>query len=483
MRRMMRTGFALLGLVVGAVGLVVVPAACSSSASSASSPAADAGPFVYRGAGCAYDVTIPDRLGFVDLALDDPASAGSAPVRPRIGLGGDVTSGAPGYADPSRSAAFTWQTADKVKAAKVRLGDSPDALTDVHAGYSWTTPPPDGFGGNEPETYMHEVHVCGLTAGKTYYYQVGGGTPEVWSATQSFTTVPSDGKVTVGVLGDARDKVEVWQLVQRRMRDAAVNLQLTTGDLVFVGSQESLYDSWLGAIWQDPGDSSRFITLGQQMMLMVAGNHEAEAARFYAAFAMPGDERYSSFDVLNTHFAMIDDQPIAEGTPDADAITTWLDADLGRAEQNRAKVPFLVVLHHRGLYTTSTHAKDADVLLTRKLLAPIYDKHQVDLVLNGHDHAFERSKPLRAGADPAGDPVVQAAGQGTLYVVNAGAGANGYGVGDAAFVEKSQTYGGSTPYSGLYGILTLEGRTLTFESHGLTAAGPDPVIDTFTLTR
>jgi predicted phosphodiesterase len=480
---MMRTGFALLGLVLGTVGLVVVPAACSSSPSS-SPTAADAGPFVYRGAGCAYDVTIPDRLGFVDLALDDPASAGSAPVRPRIGLGGDVTSGAPGYADPSRSAAFTWQTADKVKAAKVRLGDSPGALTDAHAGYSWTTPPPpDGFGAAEPETYMHEVHVCGLVPGRTYYYQVGGGSPEAWSATQSFTTVPADGKVTVGVLGDSRDKVEIWQLVQRRMRDAAVNLQLTTGDLVFIGDQESLYDSWLDAIWKDPGDPNRFVTLGQQMMLMIAGNHENEAARFYASFAMPGDERYSSVDVLNTHFVMIDDQPIGDGSPDADAITSWLDADLGRAEQNRAKVPFLVVLQHRGLYTTSYHSTDPDVILARKRLAPIYDKHQVDLVVNGHDHAFERTKPLRAGADPAGDPVVQAAGQGTLYLVNAGAGANAYAVGTAAFIEKSEAYGGSTPYSGLYSILTLEGRTLTVDSHGLTAAGPDPVIDTFTLTR
>ena len=54
---------------------------------------------------------------------------------------------------------------------------------------------------------MHQVDVCGLTPGTTYYYQVGGGAAggEIWSATQSFTTVPAAGDpITVGVYGDAR---------------------------------------------------------------------------------------------------------------------------------------------------------------------------------------------------------------------------------------------------------------------------------------
>src|SRR5262249_45916033 len=159
-------------------------------------------------------------------------------------------------------------------------------------GYVWTTPPPTaGAGVDEPPTHMHEVHVCGLTPGKTYYYQVGGGAPgaEVWSATQSFTTVPTGGKVTVGILGDARDKVDVWQLVHKRMKNAAVNLQLISGDIVDIGSFEHLYANWLDAIWKDPADATKFLTLGEQMFVPIAGNHENEAARFYGAFAIPGD--------------------------------------------------------------------------------------------------------------------------------------------------------------------------------------------------
>jgi hypothetical protein len=275
------------------------------------------------------------------------------------------------------------------------------------------------------------------------------------------------------------------------MRDAAVSLQLTSGDLVFVGTSESQYEAWLDAIWKEPADPSRFITLGQQMMLFVAGNHENEAARFYAQFAMPGEgpyaESFASFDVGNTHFVMVDDQPIAglEGSDQGQAILKWLDDDLGRADANREKTPFVVAINHRGLYTTSLHAQDGDVKVARKLLAPIYDRHAVDVVVNGHDHVFERTKPIRAGADPAGDPTVEAEGQGTRYVVVAGVGADPYRVGiyPADYREKAEQFGPDTPYIGFYAIVTLEGTKLTFTSYGLTSGANDPTIDTFEISR
>jgi predicted phosphodiesterase len=264
---------------------------------------------------------------------------------------------------------------------------------------------------------------------------------------------------------------------------------VTTGDLVFTGTQQSLYDKWLGAIWKDPADPSRFVTLGQQMMVMIAGNHENDAARFYGAFSIPGTgpyaETFASFDVGNTHFVVLDDQPlalIADGDH-AKSMLAWLEGDLARADGNRAKVPFVLVVHHRGLYTTSNHATDSDVLDLRATLAPLYDAHHVDVVVNGHDHAYERSKTLRAGSDARGAPSMVGAGQGTVYVVNAGAGADPYSVSAADFIEKSATFGGTTGFDGVYGVLTLDARTLTLTTYGLSASGNDPVIDTLALAK
>ena len=452
--------------------------------------------FTYSPTGCQYTVSPPATRNYSDLFVDDTTAVDAAtgtPTRVRLGLGGNVTAGSPGYADPATMAAFVWETAASNHAAKVKLGTDPAALGDVHQGFSFTAQPPAvGLSTGKP-AFFHETHVCGLKPGTTYYYQVGGGAAgsEIWSATQSFTTAASSGKLTVGVFGDARDVVTTWAAVQGRMRDAAASVQLITGDVVDIGSLESLYSQWLDAIWKDPAAPGKFLTLGQQMMIPIAGNHENEAGQFYSNFAIPGEgnfaEQYASLNVGNTHFVLIDDQPLAGTAGDASAaILAWLDKDLAAANANRANVPFIVALSHRGIYSTSLHSADGDVLQVRGLLAPIFDKYSVDMVFNGHDHEYERSKAIKAGTPPSGDPVV---GSGTQYVICAGAGADPYAVGKSAspFREKSAAFGSGTPYIGAYSLLTLDGKTLTMTAYGLKASGTqvkdDDVLDTVTITH
>src|SRR5438105_1139888 len=221
---------------VAAASLLALAFALASACSSSSggSPAAGddggtdagddgAGPTTlsYTPKGCSFSVDIPETRGFTALAKDDAKESGGAdPILPRIGLGG-----AGSDADPTTTAAFTWQTATAATAAQVRIGTSQSALSDVHAGHSWTLPPPENsINSNDPPQYMHEVHACGLSPATTYYYQVGGGGS--WSGVQSFTTVPASGAITIGVSGDSRDSLDVFQLVQQRFHDLAVSLQL-----------------------------------------------------------------------------------------------------------------------------------------------------------------------------------------------------------------------------------------------------------------
>jgi acid phosphatase type 7 len=482
--------------------LPLVAFGCSSSSSSHGSSGdggGDSGSTFqsYTPAGCSYSYAPPAKLGFEDLALDDegPVDATKgAPQRLRLGLGGGVDKGKAGYADPTTSAAFTWETAEQDHAAKVKLGASATSLTQVQTGYVWTTPP--SLGG--APTYMHEVHVCGLKPGTTYYYAVGGGPAgsEVWSATQSFTTVAATGTIMVGAFGDARDNVTVWQAVHERMRDAAVDLQLIGGDIVDSAAIESDYTTWLNAIWHDPNDASKFLTLGQQLIVPINGNHENDVADSFAAWSIPGvagdpyAETYASFDVGNTHFVLLDDYALAlstGGSPNAEATAqlAWLDADLKAANADRTAHPFIVAISHRCLFSSSLHGTDPDVTYARGQLAPLYDKYSVDLVVNGHDHDYERSLPLHAGTPPSGAPVT---GTGTTYVVSAGAGADAYSPGTAQkFTYKSVGYGSGTPYVGSYSILTLSGNTLQLTAYGLKASSTtvkdDDVIDTLMLSH
>jgi acid phosphatase type 7 len=461
----------------------------------------------YQPLGCDYQVTPPtngdgsETNKYTNFSLDTSTGAAGTPLRVRLGLGGGTTMGKTGYADPTTTAAFTWETSTFDSNAKVKIGTSPTSLTEIHTGYSFSS----------NTLNIHEAHVCGLTPATTYYYAVGGGATasEVWSATQSFTTVPKTGSITIGIYGDARDSASVWEIVNERMQTRAVNMDLISGDIVLLGILESEWTQWLDAIWDPatektagvPPSGSSFLTLGQQLMVPIAGNHEEEAADFYANWAIPGSgawaKTYASFNVGNTHFVMFDDSPLsasssplpASWSPEATAQIAWLKSDLAAADANRTSVPFSVVISHRGIFSTSNHSQDPDVLLVRAVLAPIYDTYHVDLALNGHDHEYERSHPLNANAtDPGGNsPVIQTnTTMGTTYVINAGAGAGAYAVDTTpeAYRALSWEFDYSTGYVGCYGILELEGNTLKMTEYGIKgAASADTMVDTFTLTR
>jgi hypothetical protein len=488
------------------LGLLAVTAfGCSGKSHAAPTTGDDAGDdggnstiaFTYTPQGCGYVYAAPSILGFTGFALDDTGPVDPTmgqPARVRLGLGGGTDKGQPGYADPTTSVAFTWETAEANHAAKVKMGTSMTSLTDVHPGYSFTAPAMLG----DPATNFHEVHVCGLKPATTYFYQVGGGPSgsEVWSAMQTFTTVPASGKITVGILGDARDKVTTWQATQLRMRDAAVAMQFFDGDFIDLPLEHE-FSQWLDAAWHDPNDATKFLTLGQQLILNISGNHENESGNFYANFAIPGSgpyaETYGSVDIGSAHIVVFDDSPTGNAlsgggsaTDEVNAQLAWLDKDLAAANADRTNHPFIIVINHRGLFSTSEHAADGDVLAVRGALGPIFDKYNVNLVFNGHDHEYERSKPVKVGNPPSGPPVV---GSGTTYIICAGAGADPYAVGKTMAPYQSGVQVGfgdqNMKYIGTYGLLALDANSLSFTAYGMKASATmvaaDDVIDTVKL--
>ena len=71
--------------------------------------------------------------------------------------------------------------------------------------------------------------------------------------------------------------------------------------------------------------------------------------------------------------------------------TNWLLAQLATYRAGTA-VDFVVVYFHNCMYCTNgTHGSDGGV---RNVWQPIFDNWNVDLVVNGHVHAYERSQPL-----------------------------------------------------------------------------------------
>ena len=494
---------ALGGVLVGA-GLGAVSCGGSDSPAGASSTSGDSSSGSGAGGGAAASFTpqgcafsIAGRPEYKGFSTSQPTVGKSPDLRRvRLGLGGNVVPGAAGHADPATSIAFAWQSSDDTLASEAQWGDDPDPTKWPAAnraeGVTWATPASTL---NAPaDERMHEVYVCGLAPAKTYYYRVGGGPAggEVWSDVYGFTTAPSDpgAPVTFGITGDARgEEKDAWRLIQRRLKVAGVGMQLFSGDVINLAPDQGEWEQWLDSAWKDTDKTP--LTLASVLTLSAHGNHENHTSLFFGNLTLPQDvakypkyaELFYSVDVGPVHVVVLDDAWIVNPPDDPDyqpALTEWLTADLDAATKNRAKVPWIVTVNHHSAFSSANHGGDPDVLLGRAYFVPIWDKYHVDLALGGHDHNYERTKPLTG---PAAAPTIHASAKdGTVYVVCAGAGADSYGPSTSNFTELSHGYDNATVL-GLYGILSVTSSTLKLEAHDLRPDASDPIFDTLTITK
>jgi alkaline phosphatase D len=73
--------------------------------------------------------------------------------------------------------------------------------------------------------------------------------------------------------------------------------------------------------------------------------------------------------------------------------TLWLEATLAEARRDPS-VDMIVVFMHQCAMSTSVHGNGSDLGI-RQAWLPLFDKYEVDLVLSGHEHDYERSYPVR----------------------------------------------------------------------------------------
>ena len=87
------------------------------------------------------------------------------------------------------------------------------------------------------------------------------------------------------------------------------------------------------------------------------------------------------------------------------------------AHRANPDIDFIVCFFHHCAYsTTAAHASDGGV--RGGLVPTLFDRHQVDLVLQGHNHVFERTDPIRANRPTtaaADNAVVYPESDGTVY--------------------------------------------------------------------
>ncbi|WP_202234355.1 purple acid phosphatase family protein [Actinacidiphila reveromycinica] len=358
-------------------------------------------------------------------------------------------------ADPRTQFTVSWQVPLAVTRPFVRYGLKPWALShkiqaevrDLH------TPQLPGSSLPAVDQYYQHVTLTGLHPGTTYYYGVGhdGFDPAdaaAFATIGSFTTAPSGSeRFTFTAFGD--QGVSYHALANDSLilgRNPSFHLH--AGDICYAdpdgngtSADSGDYDArtWDQFLGQTESVASRV------PWMVTTGNHDMEA--WYSPNGYGGQEaRWTlpangprpanqpgaySFVYGNTAVVALDANDVSYEIPANYGIsgggqTAWLDHTLAAYRKQRG-IDFLVVFFHHCAYsTTNQHASEGGV---RDVWVPLFEKYQVDLVINGHNHVYERTDAIRAGSVSKSLPIgatVRPATDGVVYVTAGGAGKSLY---------------------------------------------------------
>ncbi|MCO5168336.1 MAG: metallophosphoesterase family protein [Planctomycetes bacterium] len=263
----------------------------------------------------------------------------------------------------------------------------------------------------------HDVEIVGLQPGTTYHYRVSSGGRPV-TARGTFTTAPASNVAdfTFLAFGDSGTASPEQLALGRRMATEQADFAIHTGDVIYP----------YGALANPVGEyNERFFRpyedfLDRLPMFPVIGNHDLIALLgqpFKDVFHLPDNgssiakELYFSFEWGDAKFIALETTGLFL-VPVGDH-ARWLQQEI---QSNTKK--WLIVYMHIPLYSCGSHG---DNVVLQHVLGPQFENGKVDLVIAGHDHNYERTRPIKQfNRDPSYP--------GLVHVITGGGGAGLRGV-------------------------------------------------------
>ncbi|MCX7768541.1 MAG: metallophosphoesterase [Flavobacteriales bacterium] len=272
----------------------------------------------------------------------------------------------------------------------------------------------------------HAVTLNGLQPGTTYYYAVGTNQTQLTtpSTQYRFKTAPLPGTqnpIRIWAIGDFgkgnADQINVKNAYMQYPGSSQTDVWLWLGDNVYDEGKDQEYQdkvfglegfrdvfSWL-PFWAVPGNHDYIEVwrvssfLGIPYSNIPYTNHQGpyydiiHAPTNGEAGGVPsGTEAFYSFEYGNVHFIMLNSE-IFDFTltyQNFNQMIDWLKQDLA---QNQAT--FTIVVVHQAPYSKGSHDSDSPIELimraVRERILPVLEQYDVDVVLCGHSHVYERT--------------------------------------------------------------------------------------------
>ncbi len=172
------------------------------------------------------------------------------------------------------------------------------------------------------------------------------------------------------------------------MKDKKPELVLPLGDL----SIDNTATCWLDLI--SPFDDKLQITFGYHDVK----NGESKLNQYKEAFGL--NKLYYSFDYRRVHFVIMSTLSDFDVTSDQ---YKFIEKDLKEASENE-NIDWVVVTSYGPFYTSpSAHPAKNDI---RNIYHPLFETYGVDLVLQGHNHNYQRTYPITFNVDKTSNPTI-----------------------------------------------------------------------------
>lgn len=324
--------------------------------------------------------------------------------------------------DPATTQTIQWRTAGGTSAQTVEYREATSSTQPATAEASTITIEDDRIP-NNPTVVRSTATLSGLEPATPYVYRVGHG--ETWSKWGTFTTAPQTAQdFSFFYFGDVQIGYATWgkllDAATEQCPDAA--FCLTAGDQVNRGNWREQWDGFFAA-------GADF--LSDRPMVPAIGNHECphgdDPWLYLDMFCLPTNgpdnlppERAYSFRYSGALFVVLDSNLAPEDQ------RQWLEKQL-----STSNATWKFVMYHHPAYSASKHRDNPEI---RKQWCDLFDKYHVDVVFQGHDHAYLRTPPMKNGKE------VPSPEEGTIYVVSV-AGDKFYKTGEFryAFVKFEDT--------------------------------------------
>ena len=263
------------------------------------------------------------------------------------------------------------------------------------------------FANVDGDTSVHRCVIHDLEVGK-YEYQVGtdGCSSDIYSF--EIKEYGQDDELRILWTTDqqawTKKEYDVWQTVARFLNNKAdqYDFHLNTGDISQNANRRFEWSYYYDYAKDITRNIPHVITCGNNDLV---DKKFSDAFNYYITAQNQFANSVYAFDLGFTHFVCLNSNTDStyingvgsvggyEKTDDfLEAQAQWLDAHLTEVENREIKPRWVIVFAHLGPFTVGRTKR------LQRWVAPL-EKHKVDMMLCGHNHAWSVSKALYTGYD------------------------------------------------------------------------------------